>query len=564
VPVAVASVVIVGLLLFVVWMSVAKTDGGVATGRYFIGNYVSLFTDPLVARAAGNTVAFAGLAVVVAGAFGLPLAWLSERTDLPGRSAIAPALTLGLLLPGFFTAMGWIFLLHPRIGFVNQWLRQWLGLSAAPLPITNIPGMAWIEGLTLAPLFFFMTASGIRAMDPSLEEAARAAGASTPAILRRITVPLMMPGIVAAAIFTFTLSLGTFDVPGVVGLASRIFTFSTLIYVKTSAVDDLPDYGLPAAFGTAMLVLALALSLVYLRLLRRSRQYQVVTGKGYRPRPVALGRWAVAAWVFAGLYIVLALVLPLLLVLWSALLPYYAPPSLAAFHALSFATFARVPWSLVWRGLRNSVLLALATPTLALMFSFAFSWIILRSRMRGRFLVDEIAFLPQAVPGIIFSLGAVVVALFVMPDFVPLYGSVAILMLVYCVGWISFGTRVVNAALIQVHAELEEAAYVSGCGRLGTVRRILVPLVSPALVSGWVWLALLAMRELARAVILVTGDNVTLPVVTWSLWNGGQFNEACVVILTTIALFAPLLLLYFYLARSWAAPVEPQVGRGRP
>jgi iron(III) transport system permease protein len=548
-PVVFASAVIVGLLLFVLWMSVAKTEGGVATGGYTLGNYADLFRDPIVARAAWNTLIFAILTVIVAGAFGLPLAWLAERTDLRGRSAIAIALTIGLLIPGFFTAMGWVFLLHPRIGFVNQWLRQGLGLAEAPLPITNVPGMAWIEGLTLAPLFFLMTASSFRAMDPSLEEAARASGASNLQALKRIVLPLMMPGILAASIFTFTVALGTFDVPGIGGLASRIFTFSTLVYVKTSAVDDLPNYGLPAALGSAILVLSLALSLAYVRLLRRSRQYQVVTGKGYRPRPVRLGRWAIAGWGFAGLYIALALIVPLLLVVWSSLHPFYAPPSLQALRAVSLAAFARVPWALVLRGLENSLVIAALTPTLALAVSFAFSWIILRSRLRGRILLDEIAFLPQAIPGIIFSLGAIVLALFLLPSFIPLYGSIAILVLVYSVGWVSFGTRVVNSALIQIHSELEEASSVAGGSRATTLRRILLPLLSPALVSAWIWLALLAMRELTRAIILVTGDNITLPVVTWSLWNGNQFNEACVVILTTIVLFAPLLLLYFYLAR---------------
>jgi iron(III) transport system permease protein len=555
-PVLCASLVIIGLLLFVLWMSVAKTEAGLATGGYTMANYVALFRDPLVARAAWNTLVFALLTATVAGAFGLPLAWLAERSDLRGRGAIAIALTIGLLIPGFFTAMGWIFLLHPRIGFVNLWLRQALGLAEAPLPITNIGGMAWIEGLTLAPLFFLMTASSFRAMDPALEEAARVSGASDLQALRRVVLPLMRPGMLAAAIFTFTVALGTFDVPGIVGLASRIFTFSTLIYVKTSAVDDLPNYGLPAAFGSAIVALSLALSVAYVRLLRRSRQYQVVTGKGYRPRLVQLGRWAIAGWGFAGLYIALALILPLMLVLWSSLHPFYTPPSLQALRTVSLATFARVPWPLVLRGLGNSLTVAVLTPTLAFAISIAFSWLILRSRMKGRLLLDEIAFLPQAIPGIIFSLGAIILALFVVPDFLPLYGSLSILVLVYSVSWVSFGTRVVNSAMIQISNELEEAGYAAGATRLGTFRAILLPLVSPALVSAWIWLALLSMRELTRAVILVTGDNITLPVVTWSLWNGNQFAEACAVILTTIALFTPLLLLYFLLARRGDTPFD--------
>lgn len=555
-PVALASTVIVGLLAFVVWISFARMQNGLVVEPFSLVNYANLFADPLATGAARNTILFAALTTLIAGGFGLPLAWLFERTDLRGKSILPALLTIGLLVPGFFTAMGWVLLLHPRIGAINLSLMAWLGLSAAPLPINTVTGMAWVEGLSLAPLFFLMTSGGFRMMDPSLEEAAGMSGASAAQALRRIIGPLFFPAVLAACIFVFTTALGAFDVPGTIGLSGRVLTFSTYLYVKANAIEGLPDYGLPAAFGSCMLVFAGAVSLFYAVVLRRAHRYQVVVGKAYRPRMAALGSYAWFAWAFVGAYVACALILPLLLVLWAALLPYYQPPSIRALSSLSLAAFGRVPWSLVLNGLGNSLVVALVAPTLALAVSFCFSWIVLRSRAPGRRTLDTVAFLPHAIPGIVFALGAALVALFLLPQSAPLYGSVTIIVLVCAIGWIAFGTRVINSSLMQIHSELEEAGLVSGASRMTVVLRVLAPLMRPALAGAWIWLALLALRELTRAIILSTADNTTLPVIAWSLWNGGQTNQSAMIVLVTIALFAPLLVVYFRIAAR-AQAIEP-------
>ena len=547
-PVALASAAILGLLTFVVWISFGRMENGLVVESLTLVNYVNLFDDPLAGYAARNTLAFAALTTLIAAGFGLPLAWLVERTDLRGKAILSALLIIGLLVPGFFTAMGWVLLLHPRIGLFNQIIMGWLGLSAAPLPINTVTGMAWVEGLTLAPLFFLMTSGSFRSMDPALEEAARMAGASSLQVMRRILAPLLFPAALAACIFVFTTALGAFDVPGTIGLSGRILTFSTYLYVKTSAIEGMPDYGAPAAFGACMLVFSGLVSLIYMSVLKQAHRYQIITGKAYRPRLAALGPFAGLAWSFAALYVICAFVLPLLLVVWASLLPFYQPPSLRALSSISLAAFMRVPWDLVLHGLRNSLILAVTAPTLALAVSIGFSWIVLRSRMRGRLALDLIAFLPHAVPGLVFALGAVLMALFVMPDWTPLYGSLTIIIVVCAIGWVAFGTRVVNSSLLQIHSELEEAALVSGAERVTVLRKVVLPLMWPALASAWVWLALLALRELTRAIILSSAGNTTLPVITWSLWNGGQINQAAAIVMVTMVLFAPLLVVYFRLA----------------
>jgi iron(III) transport system permease protein len=253
-PVLLACAAIIGLLAFVVWIGFARMEGGLVVEPLTLVNYINLLADPLAGDAALNTLLFAILSTLIAAGFGLPLAWLVERTNLRGKATLSAMLVVGLLVPGFFTAMGWVLLLHPRIGIINQMLIAALGLSAAPLPINTVAGMAWVEGLTLAPLFFLMTGGAFRSMDPALEEAARMAGATSAGVVRRVLAPLFFPAVLAAAIFVFTTALGAFDVPGTIGLAGRVLTFSTYLYVKTSAIEGLPNYGLPAAFGTCMLV----------------------------------------------------------------------------------------------------------------------------------------------------------------------------------------------------------------------------------------------------------------------------------------------------------------------
>jgi iron(III) transport system permease protein len=555
-PVLVATLAILGLLAFVFWMSLNEVQAGVPSNAYSLRNYAGLLVDPIVGRALLNTAGFTAVTIVVAVAFGLPLAWLVERTDLPGKAIVWTTLSLGILIPGFMTAMGWLFLLHPRIGVVNVVLMQGLGLAEAPLPITTVIGMGWVQGLGLAPLFFVMTAASFRAMDPLLEEAAQMSGAALWPTLRHVVLPLALPGILAATLYISTIGIGAFDVPAIIGLSNRIFTFSTYLFFKANPMEGLPDYGLPAAFGAVMIVVALLLSWLYSKVLRRTRQFEVVTGKAYRPRLVELKRWTVLAWLFVGGYLLLAQLAPLLLVVWAALLPYLQPISPAALPLLTLGNFQKVPWELVLRGGQNTVLAAVVVPTLVVGISVAFSWVILRSQLRGRLLFDVVAFLPHAIPGIIFAVGAVFLALFVLRGIVPLYGSIALIVLVYTVGWISFGTRVVSSSLIQIHRELEEAAHVAGAGPLTALQRILLPLLRPALLSAWIWVALLCFRELTMAVLLFSPESVTLPLVIWSLWLSGSFNQAAAITLVVMACLVPLILVYFYVGRRTGAALR--------
>ncbi len=549
------SVVVVVLPAIVLWLSIRDQPPSEPVSGYSLIHYAQVFGDPFVLQVLGNTLVFTLSSLFFALLFGVPTAWLVERTDVNGKPLIYTLMTIGLLMPGFAEAMGWLFLLHPNIGVLNRLAMHLFGLHQAPFNIASNVGMGWVMGLSLAPLAFIMTAAVLRAIDPTLEESAQMSGAGFCAIMWRITLPLAWPGILAAAVYIFTIGFAAFDVPAIIGWSNKIFTFSTYLLVQLSEQEGLPKYGGAAALSMVVIVIAALLIFWYSRLQAQAHRFQVITGKGYRPRMVPLGGKVWWAWAFISSYFVLSKLLPLLVIVWASLLPYFRYPSAAAFKALSFAQFRNIAWNLTFEGIKNTAFLMVLTPTVTLVIAVAFSWVVLRSRLPGRTGFDFIAFLPHAVPNIVFGFATLLFTLFVMRNVVPIYGTIWILLLVFVIARLSYATRMTNSTLIQIHRDLEEAATMSGVSTGPTVRRVIVPLLAPTLMYAWLWIALLVYRELTLAVLLTTQDNTTLPVVVWNIWIAGGFSSAAALTLVLMGLMAPLVALYWWVVR-WRGQVS--------
>jgi iron(III) transport system permease protein len=542
--------VIFVLVLAMFWISLQQGAFGTASAVYTLSNYSTVFSDPFVYRVATNTLIFTITATFVALLFGLPIAWLVERTTIAGKTLIYAIMTLGLLIPGIYTAMGWTMIAHPRIGILNRWLMESFELADAPINIATPIGMGFVQGLSLAALAFILTAQMFRAMNPTLEEAARVHGMSYGRIIRRVTLPLARPGILAAVIYIFTIGVATFDIPAILGLGNRVYMLSTFIYLKVHPQGaGLPEYGVTGVVGAFMIVVAGVLTFWYCQILRQGHRFEVVTGKGYKPALIRLGGWSVAAWLLIGGYALVSKLLPLLLIAYAALMPYFIPPSLAAFSQMSLAHFYGMDWQLVLRGLTNTAILVSVVPLVVILLAFTISWLIVRSRSRLRYALEFGAFLPQALPEVILSIGALLLSLFVLGTVIPLYGSVWIIAIVYIVARLAFATRALNGALLQIHRELEEAAFVAGLSNARTAWRVLFPLIRPTLFSVWIWSALLVYRELTAAVFLAVHDNITLPAVIWSYWYGGNINKASAVTLLMTLVLTPLVMAAWWWGR---------------
>ncbi len=543
-----AAATIVILLGLIVWMSL-RTGVPAQPSPYTLENYHTLLSDPYNYEVLGTTLAFALVTIAVAVPSGAVFAWLLERTDLPGKTAAATLLSMGILIPTFLKAMGWVFLLHPRIGALNLFLVRVVGLESSPFNIATVVGMGFVQGITLAPVAYVMVAAALRRMNPALVEAAAVHGVGIVRSLLRVELPLVWPAILSVMIWLFTIAIAAFDVPAVIGMTNNIFTFSTALYFMVNPAEGLPQYGLSGAFGTIMIGLSLFLMIPYFAALRHSHRYQIISGKGYQTRPIELGRWRLLGWGALLLYVLLAVVLPLVSMLWASLLPYMQAPSWRALASLSLERYTSVfvDDALITSGL-NTLFLMFAVPTAILFFSAAISWVVTRSRLRGRMVLDAIAFLPHPVPNLLFALAIAYLAL-VVSHVVPLYGSIHLLVLAYTLVWIGFGTRTLNSNMLQVHRELEEAAQVGGASALRIVRKIIVPLIRPGLVYVWIWTSLLAYRELTMAVLLSSPENQVISTFIWGEWTGGGLGDAATAGILMVVIMSPLVAGFWTVAR---------------
>ena len=544
-----AALAILILLAMIIWMSLRSGVPG-QDSAYTLKNYAALLGDSYTYRVMTTTLIFAAITICVSVPLGFLFAWFIERTDIPYKAVAMSVLSIGILFPTFLKAMGWVFLLHPRIGVINIFLMQLFGLSQAPLNIATLGGIGFVQGMTLTPLAYVMISAALRSMNPALVEAASVHGVSQWRTLVRIELPLIWPALFSAVIWMLTVAIAAFDVPGVIGMANNIFTFSTAIYFMINPNEGLPRYGLSGAYGSIMVVFSLILMIPYFRALKQSHRYQIISGKSYQSRPVVLGRWWWLAWGMLGSYFLLAFVLPLLAIFWVSLLPYVQAPSWQALAAVSFERYTQIAFdSALLDAAWNTLLLMIFVPTAIVIICSAISWIVTRSRMRWRMVLDAVAFLPHPVPHLLFALAIAYLALLIS-NVVPLYGTIFVLAAVYVVCWISFGTRVLNNSMIQVHRELEEAAQVGGASTLRVLTKVIVPLIKPGLVYTWIWTSLSAYRELTMAVFLASPKSQVLSTYIWGQWHGGGLGDAAAIAIVMIAVMSPLVTSFWIYARK--------------
>ncbi len=490
---------------------------------FTLQNYIVGFANPLTYQMIWNTVYFATAGTLITVSLAVLFAWLTERTDMPWRNLAWSLLLIPLAMPGFLFAMAWIFLLDSRIGIVNIWLRGLLAyfgwdLDIGPINIYSMGGMIYLDGLRGVTTVFLLVVGAFRAMDPNLEEAARISGAKAWTTFRRVTLPSLLPAILAAFLYSFISSMESFEAPLVVGLPGGIYVYSTMIYFSTRLM---PSFGLAAAFAVSYCVIAIFLVIFYQRAaLKQSERFATITGKGYRPRVTRLGRmrwWAFG--LFVG-YFFLAVVLPLFILIWAALSPSYSQPAWEDLGKLTLIHFRRLleePGILhaTW----NTLVITVTTATATVLLSFFVSWIVVRTKIRGRMVLDGVTFIAHSIPGIVIALAFIFVYLQEPFRSLQLYGTVWIVCLALVTQYIAFTTRTTNAAITQVHRELEEAARISGVGRVTTLFRVTLPLILPAFAAAWIWVAAHAVRSFSVPLMLASEENWTLSVILWNIWE---------------------------------------------
>jgi iron(III) transport system permease protein len=493
-----------------------------------------------------NTLYFAIGSALIATIIGGLVAWIVTRTNTPFRSLGYFTAFASFGTPFILYTIGWLLLLG-KAGPVNYWLRTLLHQTGPVLNVYSLWGMMLIESFLWSPFVFLMLAASFRSMDPSLEEASAACGARVWQTLRRVSLQLMLPAFFSVVLLIFIRSFESFEIPALVGLPGDIRVLTTSIYLDSQRMP--PIYGRAGAYSVLLMLVVAATLYFYFGLTREADKFTTVTGKGYRPTLIQLGRWRCVTAGLLLLYSFVLLVLPFLIVLWASLLPFYMQPSLEGLSRLTLKNFiTAIHFPKVTDSIKNSVLLGFGSASAVMLLTTFASWILVRTKLRGRWLLDLLTTLPLLFPGIVMGL-AILRFYLLVP--LPVYGTLWILLIAFVTRYIPYGIRYTHSGLLQLHKELEEAAYASGASWSNCMRRITLPLLTPSFLGGWIFIFLLSAKELSMSILLVSPQTPVVSVAIYELWENGQVGELAAFGIIWTSILVSVAITYYVIARRY-------------
>ncbi len=541
-PLVPSFIVIVGFLTVcpvIMLLFGSFSEGLGAFGTFTLEKYIKSYSDPALARILVNTAFFTVGSAVVATSLAIFLAYLNTRTNIPLKRSLHVMPIVPMMIPHILFAVSWALLLNPSNGIINLVLKDVLNLEISLFNIYTLPGMILVEGLLDLPIAYLIISPAMSSFDASLEESSRVSGASSLETLRKVTLPILRPAILSSFCLVIVRSLAAFAVPSMIGMPGRIYVLATHIY-RIIAIGYATDYGMAAAVGMSALVTSITLIYVYRRLTAESEKYVTISGRGYRPALINLRKSKYPLCAVVCLFSFVLIALPVLVLFYTSILPYSMIPSWKAVSMMSWDNWTTVlkdPISLI--SLKNSIFLGIAGATLGILLSIFVSYIIVRIRTRGSGLLESLVFLSFSFPGIVIGVGF-------MWFFVrtPLYATIWALLIGYIATYLPYGVRPLTSAFIQVHNELEESSRVCGAGILYTLRRIVIPLLAPGIVSGWILMAAMFVRELSLSVVLSRPGTEVLAVQILRFAEDGLWGKlsalgiVMIVISTTLVVLA--------------------------
>jgi iron(III) transport system permease protein len=518
------------------------SEGIGAFGKFTVEKYIQSYTDPAFAGIIVNTVIFTIGSGFVATLLALFLAYLNTRTNIPFKFLFRIISIIPMMIPHILFSVSWVLLLNPSNGLINLFLREILNLQNSPFNIYTLRGMILVEGLLDLPIAYLILAPAMAAFDVSLEESSKVSGASNLRTLTKVTLPVLRPAILASFILVIVRSLASFAVPSIIGMPGRIYVLATHIY-RIIATGFAADYGMAAAIGMSALAASITLIYLYRYLTSESEKYVTISSRGYRPTLIELKNAKYPLFGIVGLLSFILIVLPVLVLFYTSLVPYSMVPSAKAFSMMSLKHWLEVlrdPISLL--SLKNSVFLGIVGATLGVILSIFVSYVIVKVRTPAAGLLESISFLSFSFPGIVIGVGF-------MWFFVrtPLYATIWSLLIGYIATYLPYGIRPLTSAFVQIHSHLEESSRVCGGGTFYTLRRIVIPLLIPGVVSGWILMATMFVRELTLSVVLSRPGTEVLAVQILRFAEDGLWGKLSalgimmIFISTTIVVIASLI-----------------------
>jgi len=495
-------------------------DRGLQAGSFTIKHFENI-VESLgdVKTLLTNSMIFSVGSAAIALVYGTALAWFAERSDAPFRRLAYVSAYVSFAIPGIIKVVGWIMLMGPKAGILNAPI---VALTGAPLfNIFSLSGMVLVESFLWIPIVFLLMATPFRSMDPSLEEAATTAGSTGWQVFRKVTFPLALPSVLAVLILTFIRSLEAFEIPALIGIPAGVEVLTTKIYLQIKG-GLIPKYGEASAYSIILIGLVALGLYPYYRITSKTYKFTTISGKAYRPHRIQLGKWH---WVGGLLMLVLPLLqfLPIVAIAWSSFLPFAQVPSRKALSLLTFNNYVTAfNDSGIIRSVMNSLTVSMTSATGAILITFFAAWLIVRASIKSRWILDQMAMLPLVFPGIV--MGIAILKMYLMLP-LPVYGTLWILILAFIARYLPYGIRFSHSALLSLHKELEEGAMVSGASWFQMVRQVVVPLIMPALLAGWIYVFLITFKELSIALLLYSPGSQVVAVTIWELWDNGHVGE---------------------------------------
>ena len=482
-----------------------------------------------IANTLVTTCVISALTAALSTAGGAAMAWLIYRTDFRWKRSMVASVGLSFFFPGFILAMAWVILGSPG-GIFNDILEEAFGIEGFRFDVYSEAGIVWIQVLHIIPFAFFTLRGPLISMDSGLEEAAYASGASPWQVVRRVTVPLMLFPMLSSLLLCFVLSVEQFAIPAMVGIPGHVNTLATELYLLTSFSP--PNVGLAAAVGLAMSAVT-GLTIFAQRRIVSRRGAPTVSGKGYRVRPLSLRKWRWLASAIALFYVMMAFVIPTAALIYTSFVKFFvANPFQAAYTARNYLQIWNSPGTM--RAFWNTILVAGGGAALGLALGTLIAYSTHRLKPTGYRALDVLASLPFGIPGIVIGLGFLWSYVYL-----PIYGTLWVLVFCYMARFLPYATETVGAQIVQFDKVLEEAAWASGASRIDSFRRIVLPLLRPALQSGYFLLFIAYFREIAAAALIYTASTQVLSISIWAFFENANWGVASALsIVTTIVTVA--------------------------
>jgi iron(III) transport system permease protein len=544
---AVAAVLVLYPVFFLLQASLDVGDPQVRPpSAYGLDNFGGLFQFPQILL---NTLTVSLAATVMALLFGFVMAWILSRTNVPGRRLFEQLMIMPYYLTPLLGALAWGLLGAPESGFINEIWRA-LGGRGYLIDINTAYGIAWVMALFEGSVAFVMIAAVMKSMDPAFEEASQIIGASRIRTMLRITLPLVAPGVLGAAIFVFAEMLGSFAVALVLGLPSRYYVVTTAIYQLVQQYP--PKIQTAAAMGVSLFAVMFVMLFVYRRIVMAG-SYVTITGKAFRPRVIDVGPLRLVLLGICVLYLFAAVALPLVTLLYASLQKIAVIfPAAENWTLDNFRT--AMSMNAVRSALGNSLLLGFGTATIGVLLMGLLAWVIYRSRLPGSGLIEYVVMFPQAVPRLVFAFG-LMWAWVVFP--IPIYGTIWLLLIAYLTVFLPLGVRTIAGVMLQIDKSLEECAQMCGASWAFRMRTVTVPLLRPGLIAAWLLLFIASIRELGASILLMgPHSKVITPSIVESWFGTSSELTAALALIQTLVVALAIIVLIAVTRRIGAHPID--------